>query len=65
MRTTPSLLALLTAVLGVGTIVTWTQVEAIISWEPTVTMYVGMALVAAGSLMAMLIQLVGARRTNA
>lgn len=65
MRTSPSLLALLTAVLGAGTLVTWTQAEAIVSWEPTVTLQVSMTLVAAGSLLLMLLQLIGARRSDA
>jgi len=48
-RTSPSQLLLLTAMIGTGVLLTWTQAEAIMTWRPTAAVHAGMALVAAGA----------------
>ncbi len=65
MRTSPSQLSLLCLLVSAGVLVTCLQVEAIMTWRPTVTVHVGMGLVAAGVLFSLLPQLTGRSRLDA
>jgi len=64
-RTSPSQLSLLFLLLSVGVLVTCWQVEAIASWRPTVTVHLGMGLVAAGVLCSLIPQFRSRSRIDA
>lgn len=63
-RTSPSQLLLLTLMIGAGILFTVLQLEAIVSWRPTVTVHLGMGLVAAGAFLAVVPPLSRNRRDD-
>jgi hypothetical protein len=63
-RTTPSQLAWLTLMLSAGVLFTTLQLEAIAAWQPTVTVHLGMGLVAAGAFLAIVPPLSRNRRRD-
>ncbi|MDZ4674804.1 MAG: hypothetical protein SGI84_10130 [Gemmatimonadota bacterium] len=63
-RTSPSQLLLLTLMIGAGVLFTVLQLEAIVSWKPTVSVHLSMGLVAVGAVLAVVPPLSRNRRQD-